>query len=769
MPPIEIGKPPFEIGSFSATLAVLFAKGVRYSTVIDVGCADGSFFLTHRHYGIFSGAKPLNIDANSIYEGSLRAIKDCVGGHYVIGAASDTAGQAEMTLGAHPYWSSLRGQDDRYWNQIHNLSNGTSKVPTFTIDGLAEQFGLKPPFLLKLDVQGAEAQVLRGARRILAQTDMAICEANMDDFQSLHGLLVEAGLELFDITQLGRTDDHTLGWFYPVYVSRRLGSIKPSTLWAARHSDQIIQRQAQRRAQLLELNAQILAEMRKLDERIIAGESFDLDPRTSLIQADAMILRLSNGVALAVPSSLQVPTTYVLLEQETWFERELAFLPHLLRPGMTAIDIGANLGIYSLTMARLVAPGRVFAYEPASEPRALLKRSRELNQASNLEICAAALSDGRREGHLAFGASSELNKLADSGAGERVEITSLDLEAAERGWPAPDFVKIDAEGEEERVLAGGADFFSRHSPLVMFEIMAGRTINERLMSTFPSMGYRLYQMLPTTPVLIPLGLEGAPTTIELNLFAAKSDRALALAQAGLLVEALPDWQPDEQVRSEFLALWNAQAFAPVLAPMLGDLAALDPDYRDALGAYAFWRMVDNPLPDRCAALFYAFRVLCALCERAGTAARLSTLARVAWEAGARVACAQALDTLVGDLQPDWIENCEPFWPACPRFDTVAANGRARAWFVTSVVEQSERIRGFSSFFAGASPVFEWLCEQPLASIEMQRRRVLLAARAGRHIVVPPRLCTAAPDHLNADIWRTGQVPGTSLGARTNQR
>lgn len=262
MQPIEIGKPPFEIGSYSAALASLFAKGVRYSTVIDVGCADGSFFLVHRHFGIFSGATPVNIDANPIYEDSLRAIKDCAGGHYVIGAASDADGEAEITLGAHPYWSSLRDRDDLYWKQIHNLSQGTRTVRAFTIDGLAEQLRLKPPFLLKLDVQGAEAQALRGARRVLEQTHLVICEANLNDFQSLNSLLAEAGLELFDVTQLERIDDHTLGWFYPVYLSRRLASIKAPTLWDARVSDQIIQRQVQRRALLLQVNAQILAEMR---------------------------------------------------------------------------------------------------------------------------------------------------------------------------------------------------------------------------------------------------------------------------------------------------------------------------------------------------------------------------------------------------------------------------------------------------------------------------------------------------------------------------
>jgi FkbM family methyltransferase len=481
------------------------------------------------------------------------------------------------------------------------------------------------------------------------------------------------------------------------------------------------------------------------------------------IPDNASILRLSNGVTLAVPATLKAITTYVLLEQETWFEWELALLPHLLRPGMTAIDIGANLGIYGLTMARLVAPGRVYAYEPASEPRALLERSRSLNQAFNLEISPVALSDGRREGHLAFGGSSELSKLADDGPGERVEITSLDLEEAKHGWPSPDFVKIDAEGEEERVLAGGARFFSRHSPLVMFEIMAGHELNESLLSIFPSMGYRLYRMLPTTPVLVPVD----PTergNIELNLFAAKSDRAQSLAQAGLLVEAVPEWRPDAQVRSQSLVLWQSQTFAAVFAPMSADLAALDPDYRDALGAYAFWRTIEKPLPERCAALFYALRSLHALCRSAANFPRLSTLARIAWEAGERAICAWALEAVIGNLQPGSIQNCEPFWPACPRFDAVPANGRAKAWFVTSVFEQFERIRSHSSFFSGTTPAFEMLCQQPLASIEMQRRRVLLAARAGRHIVVPPRLCAAAPDHLNAELWRTGQVPGTSLGA-----
>jgi FkbM family methyltransferase len=220
-------------------------------------------------------------------------------------------------------------------------------------------------------------------------------------------------------------------------------------------------------------------------------------------------LLLQDGAALALPASLDSITTYVVLEQEAWFEKEAAFLAKWLRPGMTAIDIGANLGIYSLPMARLVGPdGRVFAYEPATEPRRLLERSRTLNRATNLTVIPMALSNSQREGRLTLGPSSELNSLANdrpspNASSEFVRITSLDLENELRGWDTIDFVKIDAEGEEERIVAGAHSFLDRHSPLVLFEIKTGFEINKNLRSAFRRLGYRVYRQLVGYPVLVP--------------------------------------------------------------------------------------------------------------------------------------------------------------------------------------------------------------------------------------------------------------------------
>jgi FkbM family methyltransferase len=462
---------------------------------------------------------------------------------------------------------------------------------------------------------------------------------------------------------------------------------------------------------------------------------------------------------------LSAITTYVLLEQEAWFEKEINFLRCFLKPGMAAVDIGANLGVYSLPLAHLVGPGGcVFSYEPGSEARTLLEHSRDINGLWNLEIIGAALSDRAGKGHLAFSQSSELHALGSTGAGEPVSITTLDQENASQAWSSLDFIKIDAEGEEERIIAGGRAFFATHSPLVMFEIKAGNKVNEQLRAIFPAIGYRLFRQLAGAPVLVPDDSLQSLDQYELNLFAAKPDRVRALSQQGLLVDAIPAWTPCDTDRQNAISLWRHQGFASLVI-MPGDAgAAVDPDYHDSLAAYAAWRALDQPITTRCAALAFAVQGLRSICARACTAERASTFARVAWEWGARGESVATLRHLLGMLQGEKLQFKEPFWPASPRFDSIAPGNQPDNWFAASAAEQFERTFSFSSLFSGASPIFPWLCGQPFAGTEMERRRTLLAVRAGQWPIVPERLLRLAPDHLNADVWRAGLVPGTIVAA-----
>jgi FkbM family methyltransferase len=252
--------PTTDVNSFTATIERLSNSGVRYSTVIDVGCADGHFFLAHMRW--FPGAVPLNVDANALYEESLKAIKEVVGGGYRISAITDFVGEIEIMESVHPYWSSVRPEGDLYWARINDLTKTKVKVPATTLDALVAELGLKPPFLIKLDVQGAEKAALAGARDVLKNTNAVICEADIDDFEDINDALVKAGFGLYDLTQLSRVGGGTLGWFYPVYINNKLENVRPQSFWDAKDNDAIIRMHVERRKAILNSNAQMLNRIR---------------------------------------------------------------------------------------------------------------------------------------------------------------------------------------------------------------------------------------------------------------------------------------------------------------------------------------------------------------------------------------------------------------------------------------------------------------------------------------------------------------------------
>ena len=65
-----------------------------------------------------------------------------------------------------------------------------------------------------------------------------------------------------------------------------------------------------------------------------------------------ILLPMSDGTWLCLPDSLQHLSSYILREQGDWFEDEGKFLRQLVQPGQRVIDIGANYGVYALSLAR---------------------------------------------------------------------------------------------------------------------------------------------------------------------------------------------------------------------------------------------------------------------------------------------------------------------------------------------------------------------------------------------------------------------------------
>jgi len=127
---------------------------------------------------------------------------------------------------------------------------------------LAIELALKAPFLLKLDIQGAEIVALSGASEVLSKTNVVICEADMTDFFGINSIMERSGFALYDLTALSRLEDGTLGWFYPVYVSTKLQHCLPKAFWSESQNSVVIQAQSERRASILKWNSAMLQEIK---------------------------------------------------------------------------------------------------------------------------------------------------------------------------------------------------------------------------------------------------------------------------------------------------------------------------------------------------------------------------------------------------------------------------------------------------------------------------------------------------------------------------
>lgn len=472
-----------------------------------------------------------------------------------------------------------------------------------------------------------------------------------------------------------------------------------------------------------------------------------------------IVLTTVDGLAISVSGSLASISTYVLLEQERWFEKEGDFLASWLKPGMNAIDIGANVGVYSLPIARTIGVGgRVFAFEPGAGARALLEASRVGNGLDNLQVLSCALADEEKQGWLQEGASSELNSLSDdrqsTGESSLVHVSTLDIQEGECRWPPIDFVKIDAEGQEERIVAGGKSFFARHSPLVMYEIRHGGGKTGATRWVLEAIGLRSYRLLGDASCLVPVASDEQFDPYELNLFAAKPDRAAHLAQLDLLCDKFVAHALTDSERAQALRGLLAQDYVRAFEFSVDDIAQCP--FGDALVAYAAYRYAGLSCGRRYAALLAAFELLNEYCAKEPTPASLASLVRVALDLGQRHVATDALGTLVG---ASGVEIDQPFYPPCARYENISPLDRESAWFVAAANEQFELARSHSSCFqSGDLDRLKWLCDSPFSSPEINRRLILEAVRRGQEL---PELLTyvdPAHRHQNPVYWTVAGFP-----------
>ena len=155
---------------------------------------------------------------------------------------------------------------------------------------------------------------------------------------------------------------------------------------------------------------------------------------------------------------------------EPWITLALA---RLVRPSWRCVDIGANVGYYTLLLADAVgAEGRVLAVEPNPTVARWLALNVEVNGFSgsvDIERCVAA--EDNRESIDLFVERSRPGS-ATTGAirdplAERISVRSSSLDEMTSNWPRVDLVKIDAEGAEPSIWKGMRHTLARNRDLII--------------------------------------------------------------------------------------------------------------------------------------------------------------------------------------------------------------------------------------------------------------------------------------------------------------
>jgi FkbM family methyltransferase len=181
------------------------------------------------------------------------------------------------------------------------------------------------------------------------------------------------------------------------------------------------------------------------------------------------------GDLVCVPHPLDARGRHALLHPPRAHPAALASL----HPGYVAIDIGANLGEWTVPLARAVGPGgRVLAAEPAPRSAAALEATLAANALRHAKVVPFAVSDHHGSAELAVPlvssarvdtGTARLGAIAPEHSFQSVCLRTLDSLVTEYGFGRVDLIKIDVEGHERRVLDGAASTLERFRPTLVIE------------------------------------------------------------------------------------------------------------------------------------------------------------------------------------------------------------------------------------------------------------------------------------------------------------
>jgi FkbM family methyltransferase len=205
-----------------------------------------------------------------------------------------------------------------------------------------------------------------------------------------------------------------------------------------------------------------------------------------------IVVTLPGGSRLLCPPESNIAGAWVAVGLHEY--TEMLFVIDVVRPGDLFLDVGANLGIYTVLAARL--GGQVVAFEPNSQARRTLEANVRMNSAGEtvtIQPFALADYDGSGRMNVEIQGSSHLLRAeaADAPEAPAVTVDVRRLDSVLKSWAHAGlaFLKVDAEGFDAEVLRGAAGFVRAERPVVLVEIGDGGAGIRRWLA---GRGYRVY-------------------------------------------------------------------------------------------------------------------------------------------------------------------------------------------------------------------------------------------------------------------------------------
>jgi len=162
--------------------------------------------------------------------------------------------------------------------------------------------------------------------------------------------------------------------------------------------------------------------------------------------------------------------TFIMIFQSITVDQYHA--KEFLKKDSIVIDAGANIGVFSVFAADACPEGKIFVFEPSKKTYDIL--SQNIAEYKNIEAINIALGNNEGTGRLILAESSGSNTLEDSdmygdpdnAKKEEIRITTIDNFVKEHGLTRVDFIKMDTEGYEKKILEGTEETIKKFSPVL---------------------------------------------------------------------------------------------------------------------------------------------------------------------------------------------------------------------------------------------------------------------------------------------------------------